>query len=584
MFSSNLVRRAGLAVVTGALVVSTLPAPAIAEASQTTGQETQSSQSEPPAMPDGTSGDPGQGGQAPSGQPGEPPSGGMGGGADTMTYDYTGTNSGALTADGTEQNSSGETTTATEADQNALLAENGGTLTVTSGTATKSGDDTDGDNCNFYGLNSIGLSVGEGSRLNVSDSSLSATSEGSNALFATDSGTVYANNDTISTTAGNSRGLDATYGGTIIANNMEITTQGDHSAATATDRGGGSVSVTNSSFETNGSGSPLIYSTGDIEVSGVTGTATGSQIAGMEGLNTILINDSTLTSTNTGTTGSDPVANGVIIYQSTSGDAESTTGEAATFNAVDSTLKSAITSGSMFYLTNTTANVVLQNTTLDFDSSAANLLQAEGNDSNNWGTAGSNGATVNFTGRNETMSGNITADTISTANVYLLEGTTWTGAASITENANGTTSEAPISINVDGSSTWVVTADSTVSNLNVAEGGKVVDSDGKTVTIIANGETVVQGDSDLTVTVTGSYGTTVEAGDETQLATDTIDRSDFDSLYGTTTTFALGDSSDGTTQTASSTTANASSDTEQSGSSSPFQAIIDFFKNLFGLA
>lgn len=584
MFSSNLVRRAGLAVVTGALVVSTLPAPAIAEASQTTGQETQSSQSEPPAMPGGTSGDPGQGGQAPSGQPGEPPSGGMGGGADTMTYDYTGTNSGALTADGTEQNSSGETTTATEADQNALLAENGGTLTVTSGTATKSGDDTDGDNCNFYGLNSIGLSVGEGSRLNVSDSSLSATSEGSNALFATDSGTVYANNDTISTTAGNSRGLDATYGGTIIANNMEITTQGDHSAATATDRGGGSVSVTNSSFETNGSGSPLIYSTGDIEVSGVTGTATGSQIAGMEGLNTILINDSNLTSTNTGTTGSDPVANGVIIYQSTSGDAESTTGEAATFNAVDSTLKSAITSGSMFYLTNTTANVVLQNTTLDFDSSAANLLQAEGNDSNNWGTAGSNGATVNFTGRNETMSGNITADTISTANVYLLEGTTWTGAASITENDNGTTSEAPISINVDGSSTWVVTADSTVSNLNVAEGGKVVDSDGKTVTIIANGETVVQGDSDFTVTVTGSYGTTVEAGDETQLATDTIDRSDFDSLYGTTTTFAWGGSSDGTTQAASSTTANASSDTEQSGSSSPFQAIIDFFKNLFGLA
>jgi hypothetical protein len=139
---------------------------------------------------------------------------------------------------------------------------------------------------------------------------------------------VYANSDTISTTAGNSRGLDATYGGTIVANDMTISTQGDHCAAIATDRGGGDISVTNSTLSTAGSGSPLLYSTGDIEVDNVTGTASGSQIAGMEGLNTILIYNSTLESTITKATASDPIADGVIIYQSTSGDAESTTGEA----------------------------------------------------------------------------------------------------------------------------------------------------------------------------------------------------------------------------------------------------------------
>lgn len=361
---------------------------------------------------------------------------------------------------------------------------------------------------------------------------------------------------------------------------MEITTQGDHSAALATDRGGGSVSVTNSSLETHGSGSPLLYSTGDIEVSDVTGTASGSQIAGMEGLNTILINGSSLASTNEGTTGSDPVANGVIIYQSTSGDAESTTGEAATFQAVDSTLKSGISSGSMFYLTNTTANVLLQNTTLDFDSSAANLLEAKGNDANNWGTAGSNGATVNFCGRSETMSGNVVADTISTANVYLLDGTTWTGAASIDQNANGSTSEAPITVSVDGSSTWVVTADSTISNLNVADGGRVVDGEGKTVTIVADGQTVVHGDSGVTVTVTGSYSTTVDAPDAAQLATETIDRSDFDAQYGTSTAFSLGNAS----SSAASTEEAGSSGTagDQDEPQSLLDKLAEFFRGLFG--
>lgn len=506
----------------------------------------------PPEKPDGdNSQPPGNGGQAP------------GGGADTMTYDYSGTLSGTKNAEGTEETSDGETLDSSTADQNTILAQKAGTLTVTNGTLTKSGDDTNGDNVNFYGINSIGLSTGSDSSIKISDSSLTSDSEGSNGLFATDSGTIYANNDTISTSKGNSRGLDATYSGTIIANKMTISTKGDHSASLATDRGGGSVSVTNSSLNTEGSGSPLIYSTGNIQVDNVTGTASGSQIAGMEGLNTILIAHSTLTSTQTDKTASDPVADGIIIYQSTSGDAESTTGEAAVFNASDSTLKSSITSGSMFYLTNTTANIVLSDTTLDFDSDKADLLLVEGNDSNNWGTAGSNGATVKFTGLGETLKGNIVADTISSADVYLLDGTTWTGAASIEENSvNTNKTDAPITINVSSDSKWVVTGDSTVTNLNVQDGGQVVDSDGKTVTIVADGKTVVDGDSDYTVTVTGSYGTDFTTDDDNALSTDYIDRSDFDKTYNVSTTFntngsaVTNDDSDSSTSTAKTETSN----------------------------
>ena len=304
----------------------------------------------PPAKPDGDSSNPQNGGGNPpageNGQPGNPPDGK--GGPNTQSYDYTGTLSGKLTADGEEVSSDNETISTSTADENAALVENGGTLKITNGKLQKSGDDTNGDNCNFYGINSILLAVGEKSKAYISNSALASDSEGSNAIFATDGATVYSEKNSITTSKGNSRGLDATYGGTIIADDMTIDTAGDHSASLATDRGGGNISVTNSTLNTSGSGSPLIYSTGAIEVSGVSGTAEGSQIAGMEGLNHIKIYDSELSSTITDKTASDPVANGVIIYQSTSGDADTSTGERAQFQAVDSTLRSKIESGAMF--------------------------------------------------------------------------------------------------------------------------------------------------------------------------------------------------------------------------------------------
>lgn len=333
----------------------------------------------------------------------------------------------------------------------------------------------------YSGTNSVSLTVGEDSTTVIDGTDITASSSGSNGVFATDSGTALVNDTSIETMADNSRGLDATYGGTILANKITADTQGDHSAIVATDRGGGSISLADATLSTAGSGSPLLYSTGDIQVNNVSGTSSGSQIAGMEGLNTIPIKDSTLESTVTGKTASDPIANGIIIYQSTSGDAEASTGEHATFQSVDSTLSSAIGSGSMFYFTNTTADVVLQNTELDFD----------------------------------------------------------TDAATITDNAaagsgTGTASDAPITVNVDGTSTWVVTKDTTISALNVASGG-----DGNTVTIVANGKTVVSGSGDVTVTVTGSYSTSVSAGSDTELSSDTIDRSEFDSRFGTSTAWTM---------------------------------------------
>ncbi|MDT2659594.1 adhesin [Enterococcus hulanensis] len=489
-----------------------------------------------------------------TGAPAAPPDGGGMGGADTMAYDYSGELTGSLVADNQEITSTSETQRSDESDKNTALVKNGGTLTLEKSTLEKTSTSANDDNSNFYGLNSILLAVNQDSFAYLSNSQLTASDQGSNGLFATDNGTIYANDNTIATEADNSRGMDATYGGTIIANKTTISTKGDHSAALATDRGGGNVSVTDSEFTTQGSGSPLLYSTGDIEVNNVTGTSSGSQIAGMEGLNSIQIYNSELTSELTGTTGSDPIANGVIIYQSTSGDAEAATGETATFEAVNSTLKSA-TEGTMFYVTNTEANVILQDTKLDFDSDQAALLTIQGNDANNWGTAGSNGGKVTFTGIKQKLAGKINVDSISSLNLVLTEGTTYSGNTEITTNdVNTSATEAPITVTVDKSSKWIVTNDSQVTNLNVEAGGEIVDTDGKSVTILANGETVVEGTGSTTITVTGAYSNQISLDDNSTLSEPSIDRTAFDQYFQLATTFTNKSTATENTETSESVT------------------------------
>ena len=486
---------------------------------------------EPPAAPP----DGGMPGGTPPDGFGAPPAGG----ADTMVYDYTGVLNAVLTVGAGQQLASRDASIgATDPGQNAALVQAGGILGLTNGTLHKTGDETNADNCNFYGINSVFLATGENTRGYISDSDLTAESEGSNGLFSTDKAILYAKNNAIHTSAANSRGLDATYGGTIIADDIDITTMGEHCGAVATDRGGGNISLTNSNLSTSGSGSPLLYSTGNVQIDHVIGTASGSQIAGMEGLNTILIFNSSLASTIEGKTASDPVANGVIIYQSTSGDAEAATGETATFQLVKSQLTSSIESGAMFYVTNTRANILLSGSVLDFDSSKAKLLRVEGNDANNWGTPGQNGGQVKFTAREEVLSGNITVDSISSLDLYLLDSSSYTGAISVKENEEETEkTEEPVSVSLDASSKWVVTANSSISNLSVEEGAEIVDPTGKTVTVMKNGETILSGDSTYTVTVTGTYTQGITTDETNQVTEDLIDRAEFDAYYQSATTF-----------------------------------------------
>ena len=283
------------------------------------------------------------------------------------------------------------------------------------------------------------------------------------------SGTTEAkiNNVKITTHSDKSRGLDATYNGKITASNVIINTDGQSCAALATDRGEGEVHVSNSEINTgvskdSGRGSPLIYSTGNITLDNSKGTAYVSQIACIEGKNSIEITNSDLTGYAEGNRkdGDNYVdLGGVFIYQSMSGDADVGT---SLFTAENSKLSIASDSSvyeeaPMFHVTNTACVIDLTNTELSFGSGT--FLDVSGQ--NQWGTTGSNGGVAEVNTDHENIEGNVIVDSISSLNWTMLN-TEFKGAINSTGNTT---------VTVGDGSTWTLTGDSTVSSLELS--GKI---------------------------------------------------------------------------------------------------------------
>lgn len=359
----------------------------------------------------------------------------------------------------TSKSLSNKTVSSTTSDESAILVNNGSELKASGLTIKKSGDTSNTENSEFYGINS-GILVEKNSSALIKNSVIKTTANGANAIFSTgEKSEITVKNTKISTTGDSSRGLDATYGGTINAEKVTINTQGQHCAAVATDRGEGTITATSSTLNTNGKGSPCVYSTGNITVSNSKGLATNSSCAVIEGKNSITLNSSKLTSYGLGRT-DDGIDNcGVMIYQSMSGDADTGTG---TFTSKNSTLSiskksSAYKSSPMFFITNTNAVINLTNTTLNYGSNK--LLTVSGN-SGEWGTSGSNGGTVTLNANKQTLTGDITVDNISTATLKLKSST-------LTGTINSANSAKAVNVSLDGSSTWNVTGDSYVTKLTL---------------------------------------------------------------------------------------------------------------------
>lgn len=368
------------------------------------------------------------GGEPPAGEPppGSPPPGGR--------QDYTLT--GKYTVRGETKATENRQFDSAEDDVSAVFVTDGGALTLTAPTIRTTGSTSSQENSSFFGLNAAALAAA-GGQLTILGGTITTTGGGANAAFATGGGShVTLRRTRIEATGDGGHGVMASAGGTVELEKVDIVTAQAHGAALATDRGGGTITATGGTVVTHGRGSPAVYSTGAIAVTGATLKATGSEGAVIEGSNSITLKDCFL---------SGERLCGAMIYQSFSGDAQ---GQHGTFQMQGGAFTSG--EGPLFLVTNTHATITLQGVALE-PASGALLKAATGR----WGRSGRNGGHVRLFAIAQTLVGDIECDALSSAEVSLKQGSTLIG------RIDGAT------ISIDGTSTWQVTGNSTIGALQL---------------------------------------------------------------------------------------------------------------------
>lgn len=358
---------------------------------------------------------------------------------------------------------SGESYTSTD-DENALRVD-GAAVTLDGVTVDKSaGAASNTEDGDFYGMNAALLAM-NGAAVTIKNATVTSSAQNGNGVFSYGSGTtVNISDPTITTTADNSGGIQTTGSGTTSASNLVVETSGNSSAAIRSDRGGGTVNVSGGAYTSNGYNSPAVYSTADITVKNANLTANNSEALVIEGKNSITLEDCYVTgnmSDTKGTSSSENVHN-VMIYQSMSGDADVGT---SVFSMTGGSLVGS--SGDMFYITNTHCLLTLSGVNIVNNDADGALLRVVGNSaSRGWGTAGSNGAQVEFAADGQTLAGDIIVDTISNLTMTMKNGSTFTGTINIIDNAEGGTAVSDNAIvAIENGCTWNLTGNCTLTSL-----------------------------------------------------------------------------------------------------------------------
>ena len=395
--------------------------------------------------------------------------------------------------------SSATTYSATSSGQHAIELSSG-SATYENATVTKTGDVSgQSDNYNWQGTNAAVHASG-GAQLTLSGSSTSITSNATygNAVFSYggnlsgsnsgDGTKIIISDATITTTKNNSGGIMVTGGGVIEASNLTITTSSGSSAAIRSDKGGGTITVNGGTYTTSGTGSPAIYCTAAITGADVTLKSNAAQVVVIEGGNSVTLTDSTLTANHTTLNGQDTTYQAIMIYQSQSGDASD---GASTFTMTGGSITN--TKGNIFHVTNTTTTITLSDVDITNNDSSGYFLRAT---ADSWGSSGSNGGSVTINASSQDIDGTMLVDSVSTLTLNLSNNSNFNGAIN-TSVQTGT-----VKVVVGSGSTWTLTANSYISSLT-------------------NNGTVEQGSYTLYVNGTAYDGTSTEAGDNSDSSTTT---------------------------------------------------------------
>ena len=355
--------------------------------------------------------------------------------------------------------------TSSEAGTNSLMISDGANVVLDDIEVSKTGDDNSGDATSFYGTNS-GILIKDGANVTITNADIKTSAVGANGVFSFggsattnntsgDGTTVTISDSTITTEKDNSGGIMTTGGGIMYANNLTINTAGTSSAAIRSDRGGGTVVVDGGNYKTTGQGSPTVYSTADITVKNANLTATASEGIVIEGKNKVVLDSVVLTDTNNKLNGQSTTYKNIFLYQSMSGDAAD--GESY-FSSKDSNITT--NKGDTIYVTNTTAEIVLENNNIINNDATGCFLRIQ---KDSWGNSGSNGGNVKLSMINQKVNGNIAVDSISTLDMSLTDSSSFIGAINNDNEAKS------IKLVLDKTSKIKLTGDSYITSLDNAD-------------------------------------------------------------------------------------------------------------------
>lgn len=160
----------------------------------------------------------------------------------------------------------------------------------------------------------------------------------------------------------------------------------------------------------------------------------------------------------------------VLLYQSASGDARDGT---SVFSMTGGEMTA--NSGAMFYCTNTSSEIWLNDAELNLSSDRSLLIVAAGC----WGKEGKNGGHCALNAKNQMLEGSITVDAISELTISL-NSSTFIGAI----NADG--QSGAVQIILGAGSAWTLTGDSYITSLE----GETENIDGAGYHLYVNGEKV----------------------------------------------------------------------------------------------
>jgi len=319
----------------------------------------------------------------------------------------------------------------------------GGDYALSGSSVTKTGDTTSDDDSSFEGLNAAVL-ADSGGAVSLSGVNVYTDGEGANGVYDTGTGsllTMYG--CSVYTVASGSHGADATGAATLKLYGVDITTLGESSSGVATDRGGGYVTEYGGNVTVSGSRSAAYYSTGDITAYDVKADSETDEGAVMDGSNELNLYRVDLT----GDIGGVRLWNTLPFAMTTDGTALLDGGSLT------------VTGGDAFDAIDSLAVFDVEGH--ERVTETGDLLSA------------TSASTAVLNADQEQLSGDVVADSTSTATVNLAQHSLWSGTAD------------SAALSLSGGSVWIVTGDSSLTTVS----GEQIHGD-TVLGIIGNGHDV----------------------------------------------------------------------------------------------